>query len=86
MQVGVRIRPLNAAERKESLAWQASDHYTLRATEVNDKGVNTHPPLAYCYDRVFNQASTSAEVYDEAAKERVDSAMQGINSTLFVYG
>ena len=85
--VGVRIRPLNYLEHihRDHDSWQASDEFTLRYTGEVDRS-HAHLPLAYCYDRVFSSHSSSQQVYEAAAKDRVMSALQGLNATLFVYG
>lgn len=85
--VGVRIRPLNYLEHihRDHDSWEASDDFTLRYTGEVDRS-HAHLPLAYCYDRVFSHHSSSQQVYEAAAKDRVLSALQGLNATLFVYG
>lgn len=85
--VGVRIRPLNYLEHihREDDNWEATDNNTLRYTGAPDRS-HAHLPLAYCYDRVFSSHISSQQVYDAAAKDRVMSALQGLNATLFVYG
>ena len=85
--VGVRIRPLNYLEHihREDESWEAIDNNTLRYSEPPDRS-HAHLPLAYCYDRVFSSHTSSQQVYDAAAKDRVMSALQGLNAKLFVYG
>lgn len=85
--VGVRIRPLNYLEHihRDHDSWEASDDFTLRYTGDVDKS-HAHLPPAYCYDRVFSTHISSQQVYEAAAKDRVLSALQGLNATLFVYG
>ena len=85
--VGVRIRPLNYLEHihRDHDCWEASDEFTLRYTGEVDKS-HAHLPTAYCYDRVFSNHTSSQQVYEAAAKDRVLSALQGLNATLFVYG
>ena len=85
--VGVRIRPLNYLEHihREHDSWESTDDNTLRYTGAPDRS-HAHLPLAYCYDRVFSSHTSTQQVYDAAAKDRVMSALQGLNATLFVYG
>lgn len=85
--VGVRIRPLSYLEHihREHDSWEASDDNTLRYTGEVDRS-HAHLPPAYCYDRVFSSHISSQQVYEAAAKDRVLSALQGLNATLFVYG
>ncbi len=85
--VGVRIRPLSYLEHihRDHDSWEASDEFTLRYIGEVDRS-HAHLPPAYCYDRVFSNHTSSQQVYDAAAKDRVLSALQGLNATLFVYG
>lgn len=85
--VGVRIRPLSYLEHihRDHDSWEASDEFTLRYTGEVDRS-HAHLPPAYCYDRVFSSHISSQQVYEAAAKDRVWSALQGLNATLFVYG
>ena len=85
--VGVRIRPLSYLEHihRDRDSWEASDEFTLRYIGEVDRS-HAHLPPAYCYDRVFSNHSSSQQVYEAAAKDRVLSALQGLNATLFVYG
>lgn len=85
--VGVRIRPLSYLEHihRDHDSWEASDEFTLRYIGEVDRS-HAHLPPAYCYDRVFSNHTSSQQVYEAAAKDRVLSALQGLNATLFVYG
>ena len=85
--VGVRIRPLSYLEhiQRDQDSWDAGDDFTLRYTGEVDRS-HAHLPPAYCYDRVFGTHTSSQQVYEAAAKDRVMSALQGLNATLFVYG
>jgi hypothetical protein len=41
---------------------------------------------SFTFDKVFDQNSTQLEVFDEIGRDLVSSVVDGINSTLFVYG
>lgn len=41
---------------------------------------------SYTFDRVFDQISSQDEVYDNAVRDIVDSALQGYNATVLAYG
>lgn len=83
--VVVRLRPLNPCEiaRGETDHWEVEDsrclvlrpghkHYTNRAE--------------FLYDRTFETWTDSGTVYANVAKPMVESAMRGINATIFAYG
>ncbi|XP_040998427.1 kinesin-like protein KIN-7C, mitochondrial isoform X2 [Juglans microcarpa x Juglans regia] len=78
--VTVRFRPLSAREinKGDEIAWYAEGDFTVR-NEYN-------PSTAYGFDRVFGPATTTRHVYDVAAQQVVNGAMQGINGTVFAYG
>ncbi|KAL3637334.1 Kinesin-like protein KIN-7D, chloroplastic [Castilleja foliolosa] len=78
--VTVRFRPLSPREIRqgEEIAWYADGDTILR---------NEHnPSIAYAYDRVFGPTTTTRHVYDIAAQNIVNGAMEGINGTIFAYG
>ncbi|WZY73896.1 hypothetical protein YC2023_006136 [Brassica napus] len=78
--VTVRFRPLSPREIRngEEVAWYA-DGETIVRNENN-------PTIAYAYDRVFGPTTTTRNVYDVAAHQVVNGAMEGINGTIFAYG
>ncbi|KAL3633166.1 Kinesin-like protein KIN-7D, chloroplastic [Castilleja foliolosa] len=78
--VTVRFRPLSPREIRqgEEIARYADGDTILR---------NEHnPSIAYAYDRVFGPTTTTRHVYDIAAQNIVNGAMEGINGTIFAYG
>ncbi|KAF2542547.1 hypothetical protein F2Q70_00037462 [Brassica cretica] len=77
--VTVRFRPLSPREIRngEEVAWYA-DGETIVRNENN-------PTIAYAYDRLRPQHAMSS-VYDVAAHQVVNGAMEGINGTIFAYG
>ncbi|KAK9830021.1 hypothetical protein WJX72_009242 [[Myrmecia] bisecta] len=81
------MRPLNAQEKdsRQHSSWTAADDKTLKFRDTPEKA-HAHLPTAYHYDRVFSEQYNTQAVYEAAGRERVLSALQGLNSTLFVYG
>ncbi|KAK9808326.1 hypothetical protein WJX73_002234 [Symbiochloris irregularis] len=79
--VSIRVRPLLEAEtaRQEEECWEASGSGLLRCTQHG--AANT----ALSFDQVFPTDISPDELY-AACRERVQSSLQGINSTLFCYG
>ena len=80
--VGARLRPLNEVERlrREEVAWAAEGN-VLRCLDTSDRHQGT-----YAYDAVYGPKAGGEDVYRGAARDRVLSALQGLNATLFVYG
>ncbi|KAL6606837.1 hypothetical protein ACP70R_042490 [Stipagrostis hirtigluma subsp. patula] len=78
--VTVRFRPLSPREirQREEIAWHANGDTMVRSKQ--------NPNIAYAYDRVFGQTTTTRHVYDAAAQHVVSGAMEGINGTIFAYG
>ena len=79
-----------AGEREESV-WStcAIDNRTLRyAGPVVDGGQGHHQSqqTAWRFDRVFGCRASNEIVFKEAALPLVDSAMRGVNGTVFAYG
>ncbi|KAL1962066.1 hypothetical protein VTN77DRAFT_652 [Rasamsonia byssochlamydoides] len=40
----------------------------------------------FCFDRIFDQNATQAEVYEATARGLLDSVLDGYNATVFAYG
>ncbi|KAL8257158.1 hypothetical protein R6Q59_029199 [Mikania micrantha] len=78
--VTVRLRPLNSREiaKGDEVAWFADGDYSIQ-NEFNSA-------INYGFDRVFGPATTTRQVYDVAAQQVVNGAMEGINGTVFAYG
>jgi centromeric protein E len=85
--VGVRLRPLNAAEvaAREHVAWEVLRGDTLRFVDPVDRA-HAAVPTAFCYDRVFPTNASNETVYTHSTAGLVASAMRGLNATVFAYG
>nr|VDD52883.1 unnamed protein product [Brassica oleracea] len=77
VRVTVRFRPLREIRNGRRLHVYA-DGETIVRNENN-------PTIAYAYDRLRPQHAMSS-VYDVAAHQVVNGAMEGINGTIFAYG
>lgn len=84
--VGVRIRPLLEQEllAREQPAWKAVDGSALQ--NIDQECVSAQHSGCYQYNRVFDESSTSEQVYTEAASSLVGAAVTGYNGTVFAYG
>lgn len=83
--VSVRLRPLNRGEiaRGQRRSWRVQDSRSLVLMEGNMHHVNH---VEFPYDRVFEPEEGAGIVYEDVARPMVDSAMHGMNATIFAYG
>ncbi|GAA0170389.1 hypothetical protein LIER_40948 [Lithospermum erythrorhizon] len=81
--VTVRVRPLSTREQAayDLIAWEIDEH-TIVSKNLN----HDRPTGPYTFDRVFDQRSTTRNVYNEGARDVALSALSGINATIFAYG
>eukprot|EP00347_Sterkiella_histriomuscorum_P011965 403370418 len=80
IQVSVRIKPLNQAEKmqEKNCIWQVQqDGQTL---------INKHTNESYLFDNVFNEDMSNQEIFDQDSKQKILSALEGYNVTIFAYG
>ena len=86
IRVCVRVRPLNEQESAIAVAnvWDTtSAPNTLRLkTSRRVHGATSD----YTFDSVFGVDATSDAVYEDIGRPLVDSAMGGMNATVFAYG
>lgn len=82
--VAIRMRPLN--ERELS----SGQHELFRCLPNNSVGqLKDGQPLdgqIYYYDKVFDENTTTATVYDHIGTDIVKGVTSGINGTVFAYG
>jgi len=85
IKVVVRVRPLNQREIDSGYteAWLVEKNSIALLHPTTGKPI---PGQLYCFDRVFPVAATNSEIYEYVAKNLVESAMNGINGTIFAYG
>lgn len=84
VSVGVRIRPSNEKEISADMPiYFNKSPDGLSVEELDEHGVVTkHWP----YDYVFGNDSTNEEIFQSAATKLVDSALEGYNTVIFLYG
>ena len=80
--VGIRCRPLNERELNNG-----QDKIFKCFKERNAiSQVKENQPVegqTYFYDKVFDESSTTVEVYTHIGKDIVNGVMNGINGTIF---
>ncbi|XP_067092536.1 kinesin-like protein KIF11 [Osmerus mordax] len=86
IQVVVRCRPFNTAERKTAHGVIDCDpnrkEILVRTGGVNDKAARK----TYTFDMVFGQAAKQIEVYRSVVFPILDEVIMGYNCTVFAYG
>lgn len=92
VQVVLRLRPLSEKERRqgEENVWKVYEGMSV----VLRREVEDHLPVrkytqsnsAFNFDRCFGATTTNEMVYESTVKGMVDSAVNGINATVFMYG
>lgn len=79
--VAIRIRPFITRERDCSSYWTVEQTNQIRQVNIDEKHLATH-----VYDRVYDQVSSTDEVYNDTAAPIVEAAMLGFHGTIFAYG
>jgi len=72
----VRVRQLLPREAEVPEHWVTTD----------DTITNVDGSKSFCFDRVFSPEDTNEAVYNIVGKKIVESAIRGINATIFAYG
>ncbi|KAJ1632228.1 P-loop containing nucleoside triphosphate hydrolase protein [Pavlovales sp. CCMP2436] len=90
ISVSVRIRPLNVREAKTRAGgstWRvAGDSIAQLGSDGKGGTLAPAPGSSYTFDKIFDQSSQNADVYDAVAKDIVGSTFAGINGTIIAYG
>jgi chromosomal replication initiation ATPase DnaA len=83
IKVALRMRPFSGKERaaRHELGW----HMNLE-NNVTTASKPQYYSKPFIFDYCFNETHKNEDVYRTCCKEIVLSAMDGINTTLFVYG
>ncbi|GAM28280.1 hypothetical protein SAMD00019534_114560 [Acytostelium subglobosum LB1] len=79
IKVSIRVRPFNKDPIDQSN--KASPWIITNDSITHIKG--TQP---FSYDSIFGMSSTTLNLFNMVAKDIVDSALNGINGTIFTYG
>ncbi|KAK3726500.1 hypothetical protein QZH41_003895 [Actinostola sp. cb2023] len=101
MKVVVRVRPFNGIEPQNSVI-RVVDQNVLVFDPIEDTEVMNFPgsfkkrrnnmlqrrarDLKFIFDRVFDERSTTMEVFENTTKSIVDGVLDGYNCTVFAYG
>lgn len=91
-RIMARKRPLRPEEREAGTYDSISVEGANSSTIVHDGRVHRDGRTLYmvhsrfCLDRIFGEADTNTEVYDEAARPLAQAAMSGGRATLLMFG
>jgi hypothetical protein len=92
VQVVLRLRPVSEKERRrgEENVWKVFEGVSLVLKKEAEDNLPirkyTQYQAAYNFDRCFSTSTTNEMVYAATIKNMVDSAVNGINATVFMYG
>ena len=88
VKVVVRCRPLSsketAAKRQKVVDMDLKMGQITVSGTKRDK--NTKVVKTFTFDQVYDETSTQKEIYDNTAKNIVQSSLDGYNGTIFAYG
>ena len=86
--VCLRLRPMNEKEQKEKeiKAWRVvgEKQVELNGQAMKELGMNKF--CSYDFKRCFQEDEDNLTLFEESVKEIVLSCLEGINSTVFMYG
>ncbi|RHY08387.1 hypothetical protein DYB25_012841 [Aphanomyces astaci] len=87
VKVVVRIRPLSTKEKQDGRTYivfskPEEGEISLNNPESDDR----EPPKKFTFDASFGHDSEQMDVYQHAARDIVDSVVDGFNGTIFAYG
>ncbi|KAF0686304.1 Aste57867_21910 [Aphanomyces stellatus] len=87
VRVVVRIRPLSTKEKQDGRTYivfskPEEGEISLNNPEADDR----EPPKKFTFDASFGPDSEQMNVYQQAARDIVDSVVDGFNGTIFAYG
>ncbi len=84
IQVSVRFKPLQPGEESD---WSAIDGRLVHCAHTKDAFAFGLPSLLISsIDRVYDGKTSTQAIFDESVKSLVNSALSGMNATVFAYG
>ena len=83
IKVVLRMRPFSKEEKKEKC--KESWNLDLESNQISSK-IESNYKTTYRFDQIFTPKNSNQKVYTECSKEIVIRALDGIDTTIFVYG
>jgi centromeric protein E len=82
ISVAVRVRKPLGREIGAPLLWHTGESGNGQNKEI----VSSDGTKKYTFDRVFSPCDDNEVVYEGIGKELIESAVRGVNATIFAYG
>ncbi|CAK1551612.1 unnamed protein product [Leptosia nina] len=83
IKVVIKVRPLIPREIEDKLFYQwRVNQNTIYQIDQNGRDIGP----SFTYDKVYDKAVQTSEVYNDIAKPIVKAALAGFNGTIFAYG
>ena len=79
INVCVRIKPLKPEE-------ESNDKNSLWSTSGEQVITNSRTQENFSFDKVFDSDISTSQIFEENIKKHIESAVKGINVTIFAYG
>ena len=89
IQIFLRLRPCrNGSLKHEHIEINSSLTSVDVKVPIKEEGYvnNTIRKHTFKFDKIFDCATTQDQIFDEVAKDVIDSAIDGYNGTIFAYG
>lgn len=90
IKVMIRFRPPNSKEKKWSKQNKKANEHKITYLPKNEiklmKSSGKQKSYHYAFDTVLPPSTTQKEAFATVAEQACDEILQGINSTIFVYG
>jgi kinesin family protein 6/9 len=89
IQIYLRLRPCrNGSYKHEHIDINSSQTTVEVRVPVAEQGYvnNTIRKHTFRFDKIFDCATTQEQIFNEVAKDVIDSAIDGYNGTIFAYG
>ena len=89
IQIYLRLRPCrNGSYKHEHIEINSSQTSVDVRVPINEQGYvnNTIRKHSFRFDKIFDCATTQEQIFNEVARDVIDSAIDGYNGTIFAYG
>ena len=86
VQVAVRCRPLNSAERAAGQPTVVTCDSDNKQVKISYGPASKKINKSYTFDKVFGAYSRQEEIFNSIVSPIVDETLAGFNCTIFAYG
>jgi centromeric protein E len=93
IQVCFRVRPSDRreVECQDEYGWNVDTETNTLIRRADTVGMhttskNSAPQMRFQCEKLFDQHSSTQQLYEQQVRDIVDSAMRGVNGTIFAYG